>query len=95
MIEWREFYSGDELAEVYQRSKACLIPFTGESARHPLSCAMMNATPVIATRAADIPEYLGDLDIYIDGTAESIVQAIMKVEKGEIVVHPCRTGQGS
>ena len=84
MIEWREFYSGNELAEVYQRSKACLIPFTGGSARHPLSSAMVNATPVIATRAVDIPEYLGDLGIYVDGTAESIAQAIMKTETGEV-----------
>jgi len=84
MIEWREFYSGNELAEVYQRSKACLIPFTGGSARHPLSCAMVNATPVIATRAVDIPEYLGDLGIYVDGTAESIATAITEAETGEI-----------
>jgi hypothetical protein len=33
---------------------------------------MVNATPVIATRAVDIPEYLGELGIYVDGTAESI-----------------------
>jgi glycosyltransferase involved in cell wall biosynthesis len=82
MIEWREFYSANELAEVYQRSKACLIPFTGGSARHPLSCAMVNGTPVIATRAVDIPEYLGDLGIYVDGSGESIADAIVRVELG-------------
>lgn len=86
MIDWREFYSGDELAEVYQRSKACIIPFTGGSARHPVSCAMVNATPVIATRAVDIPEYLGDLGIYVDGTAESIAEAIREVEAGRVDV---------
>jgi len=82
MIEWREFYSGNELAEVYQRSKACIIPFTGGSARHPVSCAMVNATPVIATRAVDIPEYLGDLGIYVDGSGDSIAEAILRVESG-------------
>jgi glycosyltransferase involved in cell wall biosynthesis len=82
MITWQEFYSGEELAQVYQRSKACIIPYTGGSARHPLTCAMMNATPVIGTRAVDIPEYLGELGIYIDGSATSIADAISEIEDG-------------
>src|SRR5579863_1575094 len=82
MIQWRDFYSADELADVYQRSKACIIPFTGGSARHPLTSAMVNATPVIATRAVDIPEYLGELGIYMDGSARSIADAITEVEAG-------------
>ena len=82
MIQWQDFYTGEELARVYQRSKACLIPFTGGSARHPLTCAMVNATPVIATRAVDIPEYLGDLGIYVDGSAASLVDAICEIESG-------------
>jgi glycosyltransferase involved in cell wall biosynthesis len=82
MISWQDFYTGEELAKVYQRSKVCIIPFTGGSARHPLTCAMVNATPVVATRAVDIPEYLGDLGIYIDGSAESIASAVIEIESG-------------
>jgi len=82
MIEWQDFYSADELANVYQTSRACIIPFTGGSARHPLTSAMVNATPVIATRAVDIPEYLGQLGIYIDGSAASIADAVAEVESG-------------
>ncbi len=82
MITWQNFYSGDELAQVYQKSKACIIPYTGGSARHPITSAMVNATPVIATRAVDIPEYLGDLGIYINGSAASIVDAILEIESG-------------
>lgn len=82
LISWQDFYSGQELANVYQRSKACIIPFTGGSARHPLTCAMVNATPVIATRAVDIPEYMGDLAIYVDGSADSITAAILDIETG-------------
>ncbi len=88
MIQWQDFYSAEELARVYQRSKACIIPFTGGSARHPLTCAMVNATPVIATRAADIPEYLGDLGIYIDGSAASIADAIAEIESGHRDLNP-------
>jgi glycosyltransferase involved in cell wall biosynthesis len=82
IIEWQDFYSGAELAAVYQRSKACIIPYTGGSARHPLTCAMVNATPVIATRCVDIPEYLGELGIYVDGSAASLVDAITNMEAG-------------
>jgi glycosyltransferase involved in cell wall biosynthesis len=82
MITWQDFYTGEELAKAYQQSKACIIPFTGGSARHPLTCAMANATPVIATRAVDIPEYLGDLGIYIEGGAASIADVIAEVESG-------------
>ena len=82
MIQWQDFYTGEELAKVYEQSKACIIPFTGGSARHPLTCAMVNATPVIATRAVDIPEYLGDLGIYIDGSASAIAGAISEIEIG-------------
>jgi glycosyltransferase involved in cell wall biosynthesis len=83
MIQWQDFYSAAELANVYQKSKACIIPFTGGSARHPLTCAMVNATPVIATRAADIPEYLGNLGIYVDGSGRSIAEAITEIEGGQ------------
>jgi glycosyltransferase involved in cell wall biosynthesis len=82
VITWQDFYTGEELARVYQGSKACIIPFTGGSARHPLTCAMVNATAVIATRAADIPEYLGDLGIYVEGTGNSIADVIADIEGG-------------
>ena len=83
MIEWADFYTSKELAEAYQRSKACLIPYTGGSARHPVTCAMANGTPIVATRAIDIPEYLGDLGIYIDGSAESIAGTLEEIEEGK------------
>lgn len=84
MIEWGEFFSGAQLAVAYQSCKACIVPYTGGSARHPITCAMANATPVIATRAVDIPEYLGPLGIYVDGSSESIANAICDVENGVV-----------
>ncbi len=81
MMEWGQFFSVEELAAAYQASKACVIPYTSGSARHPLSCAMANATPVIAARAVDIPEYLGDLGRYVDGSGKSIADAIVGIEQ--------------
>ncbi len=83
MIEWADFCASKELAEAYQRSKACVIPYTGGSARHPVTCAMANATPIVATKAVDIPEYVGELGIYVDGSAESIAGALEEIEEGK------------
>ena len=80
MIQWNEFFTSSALADAYQSCKACIIPFTSGSARHPLTTAMANATSVIATRNIDIPEYLGSSGIYIDGSAESIADSIEDVE---------------
>ena len=41
---------------------------------------MANATPVIATRAVDIPESLGELGIYVDGSGRAIADANSSVE---------------
>lgn len=66
----------------FYRCEACIIPFPGGSLRHPLTCAMVNASPVIATRAVDIPEDLGELAIYIDRSAAAIAEAICEMESG-------------
>lgn len=83
-MEWSEFFTGAELAAAYQGCKACIVPYTGGSARHTVTTAMANATPVIATHKVDIPEYLGSSGIYIDGSPESIAQAIIDAETGKI-----------
>ena len=70
-IKWSEFFHGEELARAYQKSIGCIISYTGGSGRYPGTLAMANATPVIATRCADLPEYLGDLGLYIDEDSEN------------------------
>lgn len=84
MIEWSEYLGGTDLSVAYQASKACIVPYTSGSARHPLTNAMVNATPVIGTNKVDIPEYVGPYGITIDGSAESIANAIMDVENGAV-----------
>ncbi len=86
IIQWEEFVSGAALASAYQHSKACIIPYTGGSSRHPVTSAMANATAVIATRCVDTSEYLGTLGIYIDGSSESLADAICDVEGGKVDV---------
>jgi glycosyltransferase involved in cell wall biosynthesis len=77
---WREFLYDATLEEAYQSSWACLIPYTGGSGRHPATCAMANACPVICTNKASIPEYLGDLGHYLgNDSPEELAEAMVKV----------------
>jgi glycosyltransferase involved in cell wall biosynthesis len=69
-IEWTEFLHGSKLTEAYQGSIGCIIPYTGGSGRYPATSAMANATPVIATKKASLPEYVGESGIYIKEEAE-------------------------
>lgn len=79
-IEWTELLYGTKLAEAYQKSIGCIIPYTGGSGRYPSTSAMANATPVIATRKASMPEYLGDLGLYIEeNSAEELADAIISL----------------
>lgn len=84
MIEWKDFFTGVELATAYQACKACIVPYASGSARHALTTAMANGTPVIATRKVDIPEYLGPDGIYVDGSSESIADAVCDIENGKV-----------
>jgi len=77
-ITWSEFLYGTKLSEAYQKSIACIIPYTGGAGRYPATTAMANATPVIATRKASLPEYIGDIGIYIkEDSAEELADAMV------------------
>jgi glycosyltransferase involved in cell wall biosynthesis len=83
-IAWSDFLCGPALSEAYQKSAGCLIPFTGGSGRHPATSAMANATPIIATRKAALPEYVGDAGLFIrEGAAEELAEAMMR-----LIEHP-------
>ena len=86
-VRWIDFIHGSKLAEAFQKSMGCIIPYTGGSGIYPATSAMVNGTPVIATRKAGLPEYLGDLGIYIDPNApEQLADAIVNLMDHEDVV---------
>ena len=79
-ISWSDFLRGPALSEAYQKSVGCLIPFTGGSGRHPATSAMANATPIIATRKAALPEYVGDAGLFInEGAAKELADAMIRL----------------
>jgi glycosyltransferase involved in cell wall biosynthesis len=72
------FLYGDRLRDAYQQSIACIIPYTSGSGRHPVTAALANATPVIATRKAALPEYLGDLGIFVkEESSEELAEKML------------------
>ena len=87
-ITWSEFMSGSDLAGAYQRSIGCIIPFTGGSGRHPATTAMANSTPVIATRKAELPEYLGEDGIYInEDSPQELADAVRSLANDQRAAH--------
>jgi glycosyltransferase involved in cell wall biosynthesis len=56
-----------EIARLYRRSQVCVLPFVGSFAGLAVGVAAANRLPIIATRAAGIPDHIGDLGIWVQG----------------------------
>jgi glycosyltransferase involved in cell wall biosynthesis len=67
-VEWLNEISMEEIGPLYQRSQVCVLPYTGSFAGMSAAIAAANGLPIIATRRAGIPEHIGDLGIWINGT---------------------------
>jgi glycosyltransferase involved in cell wall biosynthesis len=79
-LEWPYRPMGEAVTNLYQKSLFCIIPFTKGSACYPVTTAMANGTPVIATREAGVPEYLRDLGIYVEkNSPDQLAQSMIKV----------------
>ena len=80
-VEWLNELSPAEMATVYRRSQVCVLPYKGSFAGLPVGLAAANRLPIIATRAAGVPEHIGDLAIWIEpddavGLADRIAQVL-------------------
>jgi len=66
-VEWLDDISRDEMTKLYRRSAVCVLPYKRSFAGLPAGLAAANRVPIIATKAAGIPEHIGDLGIWIGG----------------------------
>ncbi|HVV34267.1 MAG TPA: glycosyltransferase family 4 protein [Vitreimonas sp.] len=66
-VEWLNEISMPDIADLYQRSQALVLPYSGSFGGLAVGFAAANRLPVIATRFAGIPDALGDLGIWITG----------------------------
>ena len=66
-VEWLNDVPMQDIAALYRRSQLCVLPYKGSFAGLPVGIAAAQRTPIIATRAAGIPDHIGDLGIWISG----------------------------
>lgn len=80
LVNWVSFKSEDQLIEGYQNSMMCVIPYTGYPGCFPVTVAMANGTPVVASDAVGIPEYVDGSGLIVkSGSAEELAAAMRKL----------------
>ena len=85
-VEWLNNLPMDEIAPLYRRSQVCVLPYKGSFAGFPVGVAAANRVPVIATRAAGIPDHIGDLGIYVGGDdPDELADRIDEVLRDEVL----------
>jgi glycosyltransferase involved in cell wall biosynthesis len=84
LVTWLNQLSHPEAIKLYLASEMLLLPFSGGFAGYPAGLAAATGLPVIATRNAGIPDYLGDCGVWFDtGNAEQLAARI-----GELLASP-------
>jgi len=79
-VIWLNQISNDEMAELYQRSAVCVLPFTRSFAGLPAALAAASQLPVICTRKAGLPDHLADAGIWIDeNNPEQLAEEIIRI----------------
>jgi len=71
--EWRQsvgFVSDDDLASLYRRARAVVVPSLYEGFGLPVLEAMRLGAPVICARTSSLPEVAGDAGLYVSPTDE-------------------------
>jgi len=64
-FEWLGTVEGPSLHKIYQEGILSVIPFSKGTGAFAATLSMANATPVIATQAVELPEYLEDAAVYV------------------------------
>jgi glycosyltransferase involved in cell wall biosynthesis len=79
-IVWRNQISNEEMIKLYQRSRVCVLPYTGGFAGLPASTAAACELPVVATRTAGLPDHLGESGIWVDeNDADQLASRVLEL----------------
>ncbi len=81
LVQWLSFNSEQELISAYQASMMCVIPYTEYPGCFPVTVAIANGTPVVASDAMGIPEYVDGAAIVVKAaSAEELAAGIAKMQ---------------
>ena len=83
-LEWMGKVEEPQLHQIYQEGILSVIPFTKGTGAFAATLSMANATPVVATEAVELPEYLEDAALYVPVDDELKLQKKMV----ELLSHP-------
>ena len=89
-FEWLGKVEGSRLTQIYQEGLLSVIPFSKGTGSFAATLSMANATPVVATEAVELPEYLGDAGVYVpvnnsEALAEKMKELLDNPQKREIL----------
>jgi glycosyltransferase involved in cell wall biosynthesis len=83
-IVWLNQMPEHEIANLYQRSWLCVLPYTGSFAGGAAALASACGLPVVCTKKAGLPDHLGDTGIWIDeNNAEQLAERVLELLKDE------------
>jgi glycosyltransferase involved in cell wall biosynthesis len=83
-IVWLNQMSEEAIANLYQQSLLCVLPYTGSFAGGAAALASACGLPVVCTRKAGLPDHLGETGIWIEeNNAEQLAEKVIELLKDE------------
>jgi glycosyltransferase involved in cell wall biosynthesis len=87
LLEWQSFKDEAELTEEYQKSRLCVIPYTGYAGYFPAAYALGNGVPIVATDILGRSEYVGDAGLLVPPSSpEDLAAAIKRVLNDDALI---------
>jgi len=72
-IVWVNQLPEEETVRLFQRSLFCVLPYTGSFAGYAASLAAACRLPVVCTRKAGLPDYLGEDGVWIEENSPALL----------------------
>jgi glycosyltransferase involved in cell wall biosynthesis len=83
-IVWLNQLPDEETIRLYQRSLLCVLPYTGSFAGAAASMAAACQLPIVCTRKAGLPDYLGETGVWVDeNNPEQLAERILGLLSNE------------
>jgi glycosyltransferase involved in cell wall biosynthesis len=79
-VIWLNQISEEDMVNLYQTSRVCVLPYTGSFAGLPASLAAACKLPVVCTRKAGLPDHLGDSGVWVEeNNPEQLAERVIEL----------------